>query len=164
MNIEIVPIRSSDIESFRNALNEVAKERKFLASFEAPSIGEVRKFVELNIELNRPQFVALHMSKVVGWCDIIQKREPIRHHCGILGMGLLRKYRSQGYGQLLLQTTLNAAKECGLTRIELNVRASNKAAIKFYEKAGFLIEGVLKDDTIIDGRYVNTHVMAFLQN
>ncbi len=151
MSIDIIPIRPSDIEDFRYALNKVAKEGTFLPAFEAPSIDQVRKFVELNIKLNRPQFVALHASKVIGWCDIIQKREPLRHHCGVPGMGLLQKYRSQGYGQLLLQTTLNAAKECGLTRIELSVRAPNKAAIKFYEKAGFLTEGVLKDDIIIDG-------------
>jgi RimJ/RimL family protein N-acetyltransferase len=46
---------------------------------------------------------------------------------------------------------LRAAEEAGLTRIELEVFASNHAAIRLYERHGFVIEGVKRGARVLDG-------------
>jgi RimJ/RimL family protein N-acetyltransferase len=53
-------------------------------------------------------------------------------------------------------------KELRLHRISLHVLVSNTVAQRAYEKAGFIREGLLRDSAFIDGRYVDTVVMAIL--
>ena len=50
MTIEVRQIREEDIESFHAAIDAVARERKYLALFEAPPIERARAFVQRNIE------------------------------------------------------------------------------------------------------------------
>jgi ribosomal-protein-alanine N-acetyltransferase len=50
--------------------------------------------------------------------------------------------RGQGIGQALLQAVADWAQTTGAVRIELEVRASNVRAIKFYERSGFYRESL----------------------
>lgn len=129
LNYEIIPITEEHIEEFRAAVGEVARERKFLSFLDAPSIEMTRAFVLENIRDNWPQYIAISEGKVIGWCDITSLHRPIFAHSGVLGIGILAKYRGQGIGQALISTALNKAKEIGLTRIELTVRDTNESAI-----------------------------------
>lgn len=51
------------------------------------------------------------------------------------------QYHRQGLGQVLLYSVLETAREQGLERATLEVRASNLGAICLYEKFGFQIAG-----------------------
>jgi diamine N-acetyltransferase len=74
-----------------------------------------------------------------------------------------RDARGHGLGteavRLLVQFGFN---ELQLHRIALHVFVSNTVAQRAYEKAGFVREGVLRDSAFVDGRYVDTVVMAIL--
>ena len=49
----------------------------------------------------------------------------------------------------------------GIKKITLNVLETNEKAIKIYEKLGFKIEGILKNDKYLsDDKYYNTIVMG----
>lgn len=50
--------------------------------------------------------------------------------------------------------------EEGLHRVYLRVFATNRQAIRSYEKAGFVREGLLRDDVRIDGEYRDIQWMA----
>ncbi|NES93766.1 MAG: ribosomal protein S18-alanine N-acetyltransferase [Desertifilum sp. SIO1I2] len=50
-------------------------------------------------------------------------------------------YRAQGLGQALLFSLLKVARDCALERATLEVRASNQAAVRLYEKFGFAVAG-----------------------
>lgn len=50
--------------------------------------------------------------------------------------------------------------EEGLHRVYLRVCATNRQAIRSYEKAGFVREGLLRDDVRIDGEYRDIQWMA----
>lgn len=159
-DIKILPIAEETIESFHRCLNAVARERRHLAFVQAPSFESARQFVLSNIARNMPQFVALSGDDVVGWCDIIPMELEGFTHCGELGMGVRKDFRRLGIGTRLLEHTLGEAREMGLERIELEVFASNTAAIRLYEKAGFVIEGVKKKGRKLDGEYDDLVVMA----
>lgn len=52
--------------------------------------------------------------------------------------------------------------EAGLHRIYLRAFADNAQAVRSYEKAGFVREGLLREDVCIDGRYRDIVWMAAL--
>ncbi len=60
-------------------------------------------------------------------------------------------------GRLMLRYCF---EEEGLHRVFLRVFATNQRAVRSYEKAGFVREGLLKDDVCIEGRYRDIVWMA----
>ena len=160
MSIEIVPIHSDHIEGFHAALDTVARESRRLAMTEAPPIEQTRIFVMTNIERGFPQFVAVSLGDVVGWCDIIPKGIPSTSHCGVFGIAVLQPFRGRGVARALIGMTLSAARAFGLQRIELTVHADNTRAMRLYERTGFVAEGVMHKARRIDGRYKDVVIMA----
>jgi ribosomal protein S18 acetylase RimI-like enzyme len=158
--IEIVPIERRHVAGFREVLDAVARERRWLAMLEAPSLARVRRFVSNGLANGMVQRVALDDGRVVGWCDVNPKTHVTLRHSGVLGMGVAATHRGRGIGSRLLATTLEAAVPRGLTRIELIVRADNTAAIALYERHGFEPEGRLRDYLIVDGVSHDALLMA----
>lgn len=162
MSYRITPIGDEDIPGFRAVLDSVARERRFLAFLEAPPLAQTRAFVRDMRAARFPQFVARVGDQVVGWCDIAPIDRPVYRHCGILGIGVIAGYRNQGIGAALLRAALKQAKEIGLKRIELTVRAPNRVAIALYQKLGFEKEGVKRNAIYVDGVYEDLWIMALL--
>ncbi|MDF2185181.1 ribosomal protein S18-alanine N-acetyltransferase [Grimontia hollisae] len=55
----------------------------------------------------------------------------------LLNIAVSPDYQGQGYGKILLQAFLDCMKEMGGEEAWLEVRESNKAAIRLYESLGF---------------------------
>jgi ribosomal protein S18 acetylase RimI-like enzyme len=157
-----VPIAEEHIEGFREGLDSVARERRYLTFLEAPSLEESRRFVRRNIREGYPQYVALVGEKVVGWCDALPIDRPTRAHTGVLGIGVLAEFRRRGIGTALIRETLKKARASGLTRIELSVRQGNASVVGLYERFGFVHEGVQRNGIRLDGKYENLICMAML--
>jgi len=69
--------------------------------------------------------------------------------------------RGRGVGASAAKLMLRYCfEEMGLHRVYLRVFAENKQAIGSYEKAGFVKEGLLRDDVCIDGVYRDIVWMA----
>lgn len=162
VDYKIVPIAEEYIEQYRHAVGSVARERKYLAFLDSPSLEMSQEFVKSNLKNNMPHFIAVSDDKVVGWCDIVASSKPVLKHSGTLGIGVLSGYRGLGIGKALIQTAINKAKEIGLTRIELTVREHNATAIELYKKIGFEIEGLHRNAVLIDNKYENQVFMALL--
>lgn len=162
MPIAIAPITVALIDQFHAVLGIVARERKYLARDDAPSIERSHEFVRANMAAGNPHLVAMDGDMVVGWCDIRRGETFNSTHVGTLGMGLLPDYRGRGIGRLLIEATIVAAKAASFTRIALSVNASNLNAIRLYEKVGFVREGVLRDAIRTDGVYQDTWLMAIV--
>ena len=160
--IEITPIVAEQAEAYHKVVDSVARERKYLSFFEAPPVERAQEYVRNNIRMGFPHFVATAGSAVVGWCDVTPRWQPTQSHTGVLGMGLLRDYRGKGNGKALLGATLEAARDFGLVRIELEVNADNARAIAFYEGFGFEREGRLRHANCVDGIYEDILVMAHI--
>ncbi len=59
----------------------------------------------------------------------------------ILDLAVSEEYRRQGEGRALLAEILRRFAESGVSRVFLEVRESNRAAIEFYERIGFRQSG-----------------------
>jgi RimJ/RimL family protein N-acetyltransferase len=160
--IVIEPIREDHVEGFREALDIVSRERKYLVFQEAPPVEAMLSFVRGNIAAGHPHMVAVVDGKVVGWCDIRRGTRDAEAHSGMLGMGIIPGYRDRGLGRKLILATIDAARAAGMHRIELHARTENLRAIALYEKVGFVHEGVARDAIRIDGRYMDSVLMALI--
>jgi len=81
-------------------------------------------------------------------------------HLRVLGMGVSKAFRGMGVGKALMDYAIRWARRKGLEKITLSVFSTNRAAIQFYEKFGFVREGVMKKQFRIQGRYVDEIAMS----
>lgn len=73
--------------------------------------------------------------------------------------------RGKGYGyQATKQTIDYAFRELRLNRIYLTVFADNIAAIKAYQKSGFTLEGIMKEDYLRGESFVDVALMSILRS
>lgn len=163
MSVEIVPIARQHVAGFREVLDGVARERRYLAFLEAPPPGRVRSFVLSHLRNGTPHFVAVEDGRVVGWCDVTPKTHETLRHSGVLGMGVAASHRGHGVGAALLRSTIDRAFAHGLTRVELVVREDNLPAVALYRRHGFELEGRLRRYLIVDGAAHDALQMARLK-
>jgi putative acetyltransferase len=83
---------------------------------------------------------------------------------GLLGMGVDDRHVGRGVGTALIGAVLRVGFDfLDLEKIELVVYVDNVAAIRLYEKAGFIHEGTKRGNAIRDGQYIDAHVMSLLK-
>ncbi len=80
-----------------------------------------------------------------------------------LGITLGAEHRGKGYGTDACRVIVrHAFVDRGLHRVQLEVLASNTAALRAYQKAGFVREGVLREAGWVRGALVDEIVMSVL--
>jgi RimJ/RimL family protein N-acetyltransferase len=74
-------------------------------------------------------------------------------------------WRGKGCGREAVTLLLAMGfRDLNLRRIYLHVLASNVVAIRLYEQAGFVHEGVLREAAHVNGKYEDLLVMAILKH
>ncbi|GAT64250.1 GNAT family N-acetyltransferase [Paludibacter jiangxiensis] len=147
-------------ESYCRAVDVVARERQYLGATEGFPLDASFSFAKTIIENNLAQYFAIDNNQVVGWCDIIPKSYEGLGHVGVLGMGVISEYRGKGLGTLLLQKTIEHARNINhLEKVELDVFESNSSAIARYRKFGFEVEGKRENGRKLDDVYDNILLM-----
>jgi RimJ/RimL family protein N-acetyltransferase len=90
---------------------------------------------------------------IIGHVDLRAHPESFAEHRCLLGMGVDRKYRNQGYGAVLVaHARAWAATQSRLEWIDLNVLSSNERAIRLYSRVGFMKTGETPDMFRLDGQ------------
>ena len=80
-----------------------------------------------------------------------------------IGIALGREYIGRGYGTDAMRVIVDYGfREMGLHRIQLCVAPFNPAAIRAYEKAGFVEEGRHRESVWHDGRWYDEVLMSIL--
>ena len=75
------------------------------------------------------------------------------------------RWRGRGIGTEAVRLLVDFAfRDLNLHRVSLQVFRSNARAVRSYERAGFAVEGLLRDAAHVDGRYVDVLVMAVLRD
>ena len=72
---------------------------------------------------------------------------------------------NRGYGQQITQTVLKYAFHClKLHKVDLRVLAYNKRAIAVYEDNGFVQEGILRENALINNEWHDDIIMSILSH
>ncbi|MFI6843492.1 GNAT family N-acetyltransferase [Kitasatospora sp. NBC_00085] len=106
--------------------------------------------------------LALLGGRVVGYVRVVPPT-PLasnRHVRQIQGLAVDASARGRGLGRALVEAACTAAREQGARRITLRVLGHNAPARRLYEACGFVVEGSLTEEFLIDGRYVDDIWMA----
>ena len=109
-------------------------------------------------------FVAEENKEIIATYRLIPKTDR-QAHIVYLGSFTTRKDRQgRGYGKQILDHIKAYLIELGKTKIELTVDIHNAAAINLYKKAGFEIEGHVRNSyTRSDtGKYYDEYLMGVL--
>lgn len=163
MNLLILPTSELHFEGLRQALDVVAREKHYLAFFQAPPIEVAFAFYRNIVANALCQVIALDDGVVVGWCDVLPTYGEARAHVGILGMGLVPNARRRGIGAKLMEAGIQTAWAKGFSRIELTVRTDNARAKALYARFGFVVEAIHRNAFCVDGAFFDTNTMALLR-
>jgi ribosomal protein S18 acetylase RimI-like enzyme len=82
------------------------------------------------------------------------------HVLGIAGLAVAPGDRRRGVASALLAAAEQQARARGARKLSLRVFGTNATAARLYERLGFGVEGILRDEFCIGGRYVDEVLMA----
>jgi RimJ/RimL family protein N-acetyltransferase len=102
-------------------------------------------------------------GKVVGYCEISDHRR--RYNSAMLSRVIIStRYRQKDFGKFMVKQAMQYAfGDLGLHRLGLGVYVSNKSAIRCYTKAGFVLEGTLRQVVKVGNSYWNYLRMSVLR-
>jgi RimJ/RimL family protein N-acetyltransferase len=130
-----------------NGWRQVSDERRYLRA--------IRRYP------NAAVFVAEDEGLIVGRLSIARDQHPASRHVADLGLMVAMTHRRQGIGTRLLETALDWARQSEVRKLELHVFPHNEAAIKLYEKFGFVKEGYRRGHYRRGQEFVDAILMAY---
>jgi RimJ/RimL family protein N-acetyltransferase len=129
----------ADIDALLDLLEEVAAERRFIAT-EPPVDRDARRPRFLRtLEGGGCLLVAEAGGEIVGDLGI-----EVANGRGYLGMAVAAGWRGRGVGTALLSAALEWSRTNRLHKVVLEVFPHNEAALALYRKFGFEQEGYLR--------------------
>ncbi|WP_320780609.1 GNAT family N-acetyltransferase [Streptomyces sp. CRN 30] len=78
----------------------------------------------------------------------------------ILGLAVAEEARGAGVGRALLRAARDEARRQGARRLTLRVLGHNAPARALYASEGFVVEGTLPEEFLLDGEYVDDVLMG----
>jgi RimJ/RimL family protein N-acetyltransferase len=89
----------------------------------------------------------------------IASHEHVRQ---IGGLAVAPEAQGKGVGRHLVEAAVTTAKQQGdITKVTLRVLGHNAGARRLYERCGFVVEGILKGEFILEGQLVDDVLMAY---
>ncbi|UZJ78640.1 GNAT family N-acetyltransferase [Fictibacillus sp. KU28468] len=106
------------------------------------------------------QLLALSGDRICGYFSYrIPTPLDSNKHVAELALAIHPDFQGQGVAQELMKAGEDWMKRLGKKKLSLRVMATNPKAIRFYEKYGFIKQGLLVNEFYIDGKYVDDIMM-----
>jgi RimJ/RimL family protein N-acetyltransferase len=107
--------------------------------------------------------VMMEDGQIIGQCGLHGREGRKRlGHISSLGITILKEHWNKGIGYKLMSTQIEYAKSHGISKINLEVRTDNPAAVHLYKKIGFEIEGTNRRSMYVEGEYIDTYYMGMI--
>jgi ribosomal protein S18 acetylase RimI-like enzyme len=106
--------------------------------------------------------VAERGGLLVGYASLVRPTPAAsnRHVLQIDGLAVDPAGQRQGVGRRLIEAAVTEATRRGARRLTLRVLGGNTGARALYASCGFIVEGVLREEFLLAGRYVDDVLMA----
>ena len=157
--------QSEDFSCIRQWVNDASVTRYLAARFWAPQTTvDTQEFLNrmLQSSHNGYNFVIADAAdgRYIGQLDMFRVDWRLRQ--GEIGMVIGSEAdRGRGLGTEALRLLIQFAfQTLGLERIELEVHMGNAAALRCYQKAGFVLEGVKRHAYYSDGAFADLGMMS----
>lgn len=90
------------------------------------------------------KFIYSENQQDIGMFKLIPLTYRTAHIAYLGGVGIHPDFAGKGHGIKMMNEAIGLAKERGFRRVELSTYVSNEKAIRLYEKAGFVKEGIMR--------------------
>ncbi len=106
--------------------------------------------------------VAVRDGRVAGWVKLTAATSlPSSAHVRTVnGLAVDPAQQRAGAGRALVEAAVELARSQGARKVTLRVLGHNDLARRLYERCGFVVEGVLREEFHLDGRFVDDVLMA----
>ena len=167
--IRLRGVERTDVPKFHEWIND-PEVNEGLAVYLPMSMQDEEQWFERIAQQDQAEKpMAIEMSesndwKLIGNCGVFNI-EWI-HRAAELGIMIGDKSSwDKGYGTETMQILLpHGFETLNLNRLYLRVYSTNPRAIRAYEKAGFVLEGTLREAVYKHGKYANVHIMSVLRS
>ena len=99
-------------------------------------------------------------SELQGWLELHRLTPQKLAHVAVLTLAVGEPFRRRGLAGALLAHAYPWAREVGVLKIQLSVRAKNVAAVSLYEREGFELEGRERSQVFDDEGFEDNLLMA----
>jgi len=106
--------------------------------------------------------VAEYGCELAGLLTATRGLHPARRCVATIGVGVRAEDRRCGIGRALMEAIEEWAEDADISRLELTVAVTNRAAIALYKSCGYESEGVLRASARVDGAALDQIMMAKL--
>lgn len=106
--------------------------------------------------------VAQGDGEVLGYV-MLRQSFPLPSHAHALevsGLAVDPKHQGRGVGRFLVEEAKTQAQRRRVRKLSLRVLSPNGSARRLYESSGFVIEGVLRGEFLLEGHFVDDVLMA----
>ena len=100
-------------------------------------------------------------KKIIAYGFLRQTTHRFKKHLCVLGMVVADTHQGKGVGTMLGKKMIKWARG-KYSKIALGVYADNINALRFYEKLGFVIEGILRKEELHNNEYRDIITMALM--
>lgn len=108
-------------------------------------------------------YIATEGGKPIGYFRTSNWEEPNRRV--YVGFDLHKDYRGKGLAQAAYRVFLrHLFVGCGMNKVSLEVLEHNERAMCLYQRLGFALEGVKRQDVWRDGRYLDNLLFSMLKS
>jgi ribosomal protein S18 acetylase RimI-like enzyme len=101
-------------------------------------------------------------GRILGYV-LVHQNIPLpahEHVLGINGLAVAPAAQGRGVGRVLIEAAVAEAARRGASKVALRVLGANEGARRLYERCGFVVEGVLRGEFMLDGALVDDVLMA----
>jgi len=162
--VVIRPAKSADAAEIARRMARVVKEGIYLEeeSDTLPTSFEKEEEIRKIREEGGIYAVAEIDGNIAGVALLRRGPLGMNRHVAKIRMWIIPGYRGLGLGNELMDYIIEWAHAHGVEKLSLDVFSNNERAIRLYKKHGFRIEGRLKRQYILNGRYVDEIFMGLV--
>ena len=133
---------ASDARALRDIMQRTHAETDYLLSYpdeqSADDEQEACSLEETERSGNEVELVAVIEGRIVGSAGVsaVRSRRKVAHRARF-GISILTEHWGMGIGRVLMEASIDCARQAGYTQLELEVVAGNERALSLYRRAGF---------------------------
>ena len=145
--------------------NQGIEDRVATLETELRSAEERREWLASHGERYPVLVVVDGAGKVLGWGSLnaFNPRKAYEHVADF-SLYVAREYRGRGIGDMLLAALEERARTLGYHKMVLAALPTNIPGKRLYERHGFSLVGIYREQGLLDGRWVDVMIMEKLLN
>jgi len=160
--ITIRPATEDDCAAIARIYNEGILDRLATLETETRTAEERRQWLA-GKSARHPAFVAERQGAVVAWGSLnVFNARRCYDHVADFSVYVARERRGEGLGRAMLAHLLEAARTIGFHKLVLSTFPFNDAGVALYERMGFRMVGIYREQGRLDGKWVDILIMEKL--